>query len=400
VRRLLIKATDDDTRFALSEDGVLVELFIEARADSGRGDGSWVGRVIVGRIKTILPGQIAFIDIGAKKNAFMNMRAGHGFKAGDSVLVRVDKDAVGTKGMAVGLEISLKGRFVVLYAHNAGAAESPCHLGVSRKIADEKEARRLRKIVRKNLPLGFGAIIRTNAQGESPDVIIEEITRLHRQLAGIIAHAEFIRPPTQLFPTGDEHAAKNLLSDILSDDLDEILIDAPDEFFLEMKSAICEILPAALGRISHEKISMKKQIRAALEKEVDLPCGGSITIEQTEACVVIDVNTGGNVGKIDYASAILETNLNAARAAAAQIRLRNLSGIILIDFIDMSAAAAKAAVLEAFATAVKKDRIRVEIEGFVGLGMLQLTRRKTRPPISAILQKPCEHCGGSGRERV
>ncbi|MCL1846076.1 MAG: ribonuclease E/G [Defluviitaleaceae bacterium] len=382
MKQLFIKSTEENTRFALAEDGAFVELFITAGATD-----SWVGRVIVGRIKTILPGLFAFIDIGAKKNAFMNLRKGHGLKAGDAVVVQVEKDAVGTKGMYVGLEISLKGRLVVVYAGGD-------LVGVSRKIGNEKEARRLKKIVRKILPPGFGAIIRTNAQGASAEEIAEEITHLHARLAEILGRGEFTRPPTVLFPARDDaQGTKSLLSDILSDGLDEIRIDAPDDFFEQVKTTICEILPTAEEKISREKISMKKQIRTALEKESPLPCGGYITIEQTEACVVIDVNTGANVGKTDYAAAVLETNINAARAVAAQIRLRNLSGIVLIDFIDMSAADHKSAVLDALSAAIKNDRIKVEIVGFVGLGMLQLTRRRTRPPIAEILQKKCPHCG-------
>lgn len=388
-RQLLIKANDENTRIALAKDGQIVELFIEPRGENPEAaDGSWVGRVIVGRIKTILPGQFAFIDIGAKKNAFMNLREGHGMKSGDAVLVQVEKDATGTKGMYVGTEISLRGRLIVVTKGHSSA------VGVSNKITDEKETRRLKKIVRKNLPRGFGAIIRTNAQNSPPAEIVAEIETLCARLSEIFTRAEFARPPATLFP--DAQGKENLLLDLLSDDLDEIKIDAPEEFFEKIHAEICEILPSAAPKISREKISMKKQIRAALEKETRLPCGGFITIEQTEACVVIDVNTGSNVGKTDYAQAVRDTNIEAAAAAAAQIRLRNLSGIILIDFIDMPAAADKSAVLEALAAAIKKDRIKTEIAGFVGLGMVQMTRRKTRPPISELLQKTCENCGGAG----
>lgn len=383
MKRLLIECGGENILTALTNGGRLVELFADPR-----GGDSWVGRVIVGRLKTILPGQFAFVDIGAKKNAFVNLRKGHGLKAGQPLLVQVEKDASGTKGMCVGLEISLKGRLIVLCA-----GHSPT-VGVSRKIDDEREARRLKKIVRKNLPAGYGAIIRTNAAGQTAEAIAEEIAHLNSTHAEIIARAEFALPPATLFPTAaPQTISKNLLSDILSEELDEIRING--EEFEEIKRAVCEILPALESKISREPFSLKKQIAAALSKETRLPCGGFITIEQTEACVVIDVNTGSNVGKTDYRATVLETNLEAAAELAAQIRARNLSGIILVDFIDMPAESDKALLLEALAAEIKKDRVRTEIAGFVGLGMVQLTRRRTRPPIAEILQKKCPHCGSA-----
>ncbi|MCL2198259.1 MAG: ribonuclease E/G [Defluviitaleaceae bacterium] len=382
MKRLLIKHGEGGAFVALSEGERLVELFIEAVGvcDSG----SWVGRVIVGRIKTILPGQFAFIDIGAKKNAFINLRKGHGLKAGQAILVQVEKDAVGTKGMYVSLEISLKGRFVVL---NNGQA-----VGVSRKIEDDKEARRLRKIVRKVLPQGYGAIIRTNARGVSAEVISEEILSLHEAHADITARAEFIKPPATLFPS----ARKNtLLSDILSEDIAEVLVDvADDELFDAVEQEICGVLPSMAGRIQRRPLNLEKQAVAACAKEVPLPCGGYITVEQTEACVVVDVNTGSNVGKVNYAETVLDTNLEAATEIAAQLRLRNLSGIIIVDFIDMQNQAEEAEVLERLEAEVKKDRIKTEVLGFVGLGMVQMTRQKTRPPISETMQIKCPRCGG------
>ena len=380
--RLLVKATDEHTFIALAEGDTLVELFIEP--PTGSEPGSWVGRIVVGRVKTILPGGFAFVDVGAKKNAFMNLRPGHGLKAGDAVLVQVEKDATGTKGMYVGREITLRGRLVVVTKGHSPA------VGVSNKITNEKEARRLRKIVRKNLPAGFGAIIRTNAQNATAESVADEVTTLSARLADIFARAEFLRPPA--FPAQEASFFAGILSDLPAPD--EIIIDAPEECFPREEIT----LPGV--EVRYEKVSVKKQIRAALEKEVRLPCGGFITIERTEACVVIDVNTGGNVGKINYAQAVRDTNIEAARAIAAQIRLRNLSGIILADFIDMSSNDDKAAVLAALADAIKSDRIKVEIAGFAGLGMVLLTRRRTRPPIAEILQAPCEHCDGTGQRRV
>lgn len=397
MKKLLIDITAANTYTALSENNRLTELFIDPRPANAGSGGSWVGRVIVGRIKTILPGQFAFVDIGAKKNAFINLQKGHGLKAGTSLLVQVQKDAVGTKGMCVGLEIALKGRFTVLCVPPKVCASAPT-VGISRKIDNEKEARRLRKIVWKVLPAGFSAIVRTNAEGVAAAEIAAELESLHNMYHEITAHAEFVKPPHLLFPTAQGTAVPGgLLTDILSDELGEIHINAEkDEDFTTLEDTIRELMPGMEKRIFRTPLNLKKQIRTALQKEVRLPCGGFITVEQTEACVVIDVNTGSNVGNTDYSTTVLETNLEAATVVAEQIRLRNLSGIILVDFIDMPKEHDKTVLLERLSAEIKKDRIKTEIAGFVGLGMVQLTRRKTRPPISEFMEEPCPSCRGKG----
>ncbi|MCL2387845.1 MAG: ribonuclease E/G [Defluviitaleaceae bacterium] len=401
MKRLYIDHRPDAIYTALTENGKLTELFIDTVTDNTKSSGSWVGRIIVGRLKTILPGQFAFIDIGGKKNAFINLHKGHGLKAGQPVLVQVEKDAVGTKGMCVGLEISLKGRLIVLYAQRKEQAQG---VGISRKITNEKEARRLRKIVWKLLPAGYGAIVRTNAEGQPKPAIAEEIEHLHKTLVDIITRAEYILPPATLYPVLQESIiSQDLLSDLLSEDIEEIQISTNTaETFAEIKNAIHELLPILTARTHKTDApclsAITSQIKAALQKEVRLSCGGYITIEQTEACVVIDVNTGSNVGNTDYRTTILETNLDAAVVIAAQIRLRNLSGIIIIDFIDMPKEADKTALLTTLEAEIKKDRIKTEIAGFIGLGMVQLTRRKSRPPISHFLTSKCPHCGGQLEE--
>ncbi|MCL1844216.1 MAG: ribonuclease E/G [Defluviitaleaceae bacterium] len=393
MKRLLIDRRLDGIFTAITENGKLTELYIDPISPDSD-EGSWVGKIIVGRIKTILPGQFAFVDIGGKKNAFMNLRKGHGLKAGQPVLVLVEKDAFGEKGMFVSLEISLKGRFIVLYAKadNSFAGQSRT-VGVSRRIPDEKEVRRLRKIARNLLPKGYGAIIRTNAKGRSQEEIAAEIENLQKIHADITRRAEFIKPPATLYP---KPSSLKILSDILSEDIEEICINTDDESaFAALKMSVIDLLPNAENRIFRQEINITKQIKAALKKEVHLPCGGFITIEQTEACVVIDVNTGSNVGKTDYRAAVLETNLEAAVIIAAQMKLRNLSGIIIIDFIDMMLEEDRSLLLNTLRAELKKDRIRTEIAGFIGLGMVQLTRRKTRPPLSRILEKKCPHCGST-----
>ena len=393
MKKLFIDRGKDKFRTAVTEDGKLVELYIDSASD-----GSRVGHIILGRLQTILPGQFAFVDIGAKKNAFVNLRDGHGLKAGQPVLVQVKKDAVTSKGVYVDTEINLKGRLVILYESSRGEA------GVSRKITDPKESRRLKKLVRKHLPPGYGAILRTNAAGADADAISAEIKALSDRHRIISEKAKYAKPPVLLYPEKEE---SSLLTDLISEDIAEIRISGDDDFFVSVKRNICNILPILEPRIvRHTEENMfshyglNRQTAAALNKITNLPCGGFITIEETEACVVIDVNTGSNVGKTSYRQVISETNLQAAAAIASQIRLRNLSGIILVDFIDMWEPEDNAALLDAFSTEIKKDRIPAEIIGMIGLGMVQLTRRKTRPPLSRLLEGTCPECGGKGRVRL
>ncbi|MCL2841776.1 MAG: ribonuclease E/G [Defluviitaleaceae bacterium] len=395
MKRIFIEYSDNGIRTALLEGSKLQEIYIDPLQKN-----SWVGRIIVGRLQTILPGQFAFVDIGGRKNAFMNLSHGHGLKAGQPILVQVQKDAVKAKGMYVSQTISLKGRLLVL--HENLRAE----VGVSRKITDEKENTRLRKMVRKLLPKGFGAIVRTNAEGQDKEIIWAEIKNLHEIYLQIKERAQYALPPTRLYPV-EENQIFSLFTDLIADDIAEIHISGTMEAFDGAKNAIKALLLSAENKISYYEgenaptmfahYGINRQISAALEKTIKLPCGGFITIEETEACVVIDVNTGSNVGKINYQNTVFETNKEAAVTIAEQIRLRNLSGIILIDFIDMDDEGNKNALLLALNAELKKDRIRAEIIGMMGLGMVQLTRRKMRPTLSGLIESTCPTCGGKGK---
>jgi len=390
-QRLLIDHSENGTRTALMDGGKLKEIYIDQNTNT-----SWVGRVIVGRIKTILPGQFAFVDIGSSKNAFMNLHTGHGLKAGMPILVQVQKDANRQKGAYVSLEIDLKGRLVVL------SENSRNEVGVSRKITDERESRRLKKLVRKHIPTGYSAIVRTNAEGQDEPTITEEIHTLYQLHQKIKKRAQFALPATVLYPDASENT---LLNDLLSEALTEIQISGTESIFQETKATIIQIIPSLANRIHHHTgeqnlfsvSGINKQIKLALEKTVHLPCGGTCTFEETEACVVIDVNTGSNVGQTNYRETVLQTNLEAAKCIARQLTLRNLSGIIIIDFIDMPSSQDEAALTESFANALSQERTKPEIIGMIGLGMMQLTRRKTRPSLSQVMEINCPHCGGKGR---
>ena len=392
--KLLIEQAKDTTRTAVLEDGRLRELYID-RADTSR-----VGQVLVGRIKTIMPGQFAFIDIGGGKNAFANFKTGHNLKAGQPILVQVQKDATSSKGAYVSQDIQLKGWLVILHK------QPPGEVGVSHKIKDEGESRRLKKLVRELLPKGYGAIVRTNAQGADKAALTAEINKLHEAYEDILRRAPYAMPPAKLYPQVSATALP-ILNDVINENLDEIHMSGSGEALEAIQAYICQLAPSLHGRIFHHNLdaglfdgSVKKQMRAALEKVVPLPCGGFITIEETEACVVVDVNTGNNVHSYSYGETILNTNLEAAKAVVDHIILRNLSGIIIIDFIDMSKQEDKAALMAALRAEAARDRANPEIFDISPLGIVQMARPKRRRPLSQVLETSCPNCGGKGRVRV
>jgi len=398
MKRLFIENQEGQIHTALTIDGKLREIYIDHLEI-----GSLVGQIILGRLEVVLPGLLAFVDIGTGKNALMNIAPHTKVKKGQPVLVQVYKDPTAGKGAYVGMELRHKGRYVILF-------ESPRRdVGVSQKIADEKERSRLREIARQALPKGFGIIIRTNALSQSPEAIsseIEGLCLLHEKIKKQAQHSVF---PALIYPESSGLSTQlPLLPDMLSDNLSEIWLSGMD--FDEVRQSIVEIMPSMADRIYHynqpegptllDTNNITPQISAALKKTVQLPCGGFITIEQTEACVVIDVNTGRYTGQKDFRTTVLKTNLEAATCIGWQLALRNLSGIIIVDFIDMKHEEDKSALLDAFADEVKNDRIKTEIVGITELGLVQLTRRRTREPLARILQQDCPTCKGRGRVGV
>ena len=393
---LLIEHLESGVRTAITEDGKLREIFIDKEHGASK-----IGQVIVGRIRTIMPGQFAFIDIGGGKNAFANLKAGHNLKNGQPLLVQVQKDATSSKGAYVSQDINLKGWLVILHKHPPG------EVGVSHKITDEKESRRLKTLVRKLLPKGYGAIVRTNAEGCNRDALQAEIDKLHRIYEEFLQRADFVLPPAKLYPKIAASIAP-VLNDVITENLDEICISGSQDEFNEVKKYICDLAPGLRDRIFHHNIEtgklfdtrgIKKQIRAALDKVVPLPCGGFITIEETEACAVIDVNTGNNHSALNYQDTVLNTNLEAAATIVDQVILRNLSGIIIIDFIDMPKQEDKAKLMTALRQEAKRDRTNPEIFDMTALGIVQIARPKRRLPLSHLLEENCPHCGGRGKAR-
>ena len=400
MKRVLMDISADLTRIALAENGELMELYYESKRDE-----SLVGNIYAGRVANVMPNlQAAFVDIGVGKNGYYyygNARAVSDAeknlakpKVGDTLILQVEKDAVSSKGAVLSANFSFPGKFLVLLPKDAG------EIGVSRKITNSEERSRIREIVGELLPEGCGAIVRTNGEGKTREEFEKEINVLAAK-AEKLKTGEFIKPPALLLQ--ENHPVKRAARDFYAPDVDEYVVNDKNAYeeLLETGDYNGENQPAL--KLHEEKLPLfesyflESQSEKALDEHVWLKSGGFLVIEETEACVVIDVNTGKAAGKGDLQKTILKTNLEAAEEAAKQMRLRNLSGIIIIDFIDMADPNAQKEVTKKLEAAVKKDRIKTVVVGMTELGLMQVTRKKTRPSLKRQMTTKCRACEGTGR---
>ena len=400
MKRVLMDISADLTRIALAENGELMELYYESKRDE-----SLVGNIYAGRVANVMPNlQAAFVDIGVGKNGYYyygNARAVSDAeknlakpKVGDTLILQVEKDAVSSKGAVLSANFSFPGKFLVLLPKDAG------EIGVSRKITSSEERNRIREIVGELLPEGCGAIVRTNGEGKTREEFEKEISVLAAK-AEKLKTGEFIKPPALLLQ--ENHPVKRAARDFYAPDVDEYVVNDKNAYeeLLETGDYNGENQPAL--KLHEEKLPLfesyflESQSEKALDEHVWLKSGGFLVIEETEACVVIDVNTGKAAGKGDLQKTILKTNLEAAEEAAKQMRLRNLSGIIIIDFIDMADSNAQKEVTKRLEAAVKKDRIKTVVVGMTELGLMQVTRKKTRPSLKRQMTTKCRACEGTGR---
>ena len=400
MKRVLMDISADLTRIALAENGELMELYYESKRDE-----SLVGNIYAGRVANVMPNlQAAFVDIGVGKNGYYyygNARAVSDAeknlakpKVGDTLILQVEKDAVSSKGAVLSANFSFPGKFLVLLPKDAG------EIGVSRKITSSEERNRIREIVGELLPEGCGAIVRTNGEGKTREEFEKEINVLAEKVEKLKT-GEFIKPPALLLQ--ENHPVKRAARDFYAPDVDEYVVNDKNAYeeLLETGDYNGENQPAL--KLHEEKLPLfesyflESQSEKALDEHVWLKSGGFLVIEETEACVVIDVNTGKAAGKGDLQKTILKTNLEAAEEAAKQMRLRNLSGIIIIDFIDMADPNAQKEVTKRLEAAVKKDRIKTVVVGMTELGLMQVTRKKTRPSLKRQMTTKCRACEGTGR---
>jgi ribonuclease G len=406
---ILINVTPQETRVAMLEQGVVQELHMERASARGL-----VGNICLGRVARVLPGmQSAFVEIGLERAAFLHIadiwehrQNGHGggdsrpiekiLHEGQSLLVQVIKDPIGTKGARLSTQVSLAGRLLVYLPQDS-------HIGISQRIEDEAERESLRGKLQLLLPDGHtgGFIIRTMAETASEREMqsdIEYLTKLWNDLNG---RARDVPAPALLYQ--DLNLAQRVLRDMANEETSRIVVDSR-ETFTRMLEFAREYTPALCDRIAHhagerplfDLHRVEDEIEKALARRVDLKSGGYLIVDQTEAMTTIDVNTGGFVGGRSFDDTIFKTNLEAAQVIARQLRLRNLGGIIVIDFIDMENADHRNAVLAELNRALERDRTRLTVNGFTQLGLVEMTRKRTRESLAHVLCETCPTCHGRG----
>lgn len=423
---ILINVTREERRVALLEGGQVVELYVERKRDA-----SLVGNIYKGRVVKILPGmQSAFIDIGLEKAAFLyvadiktdvedytsliedeesnsidpaievskkgrqDLSIEEIIQEGQEMLVQVSKDPIGSKGARVTTYVTLPGRYLVLMP----GVE---HVGISRRISDEAERTRLKNIVEILRPKGYGMIIRTASEGCTEEEIRKDLEFLLLLWENIQKKRDKVSAPCLLY--SDLDLAFRSVRDLMNQDVERLVIDDETEFE-RIREFVRTYFPKLLEKIElytdiepiFEAFGVELDISRSLGRRVWLKSGGYIVIDQTEAMTVIDVNTGKFVGKEDLEDTILKTNLEAVKEIAYQIRLRNLGGIIIIDFIDMERPENKERVFNSFLDAMKKDRAKNTILHISELGLIQMTRKRVRESLGRVLCESCPYCEGKG----
>ena len=407
---ILINFTPQETRVAVMYQGVVQELHIERNASRGL-----VGNIYMGRVVRILPGmQSAFIDVGLQRTAFLHVadiweprEAGEPARPierilheGQGLIVQVIKDPIGTKGARLSTQISLAGRLLVHLPQEK-------HIGISQRIENEHEREALRERIARLLPSDEtgGYIVRTVAEGASDEALTDDIEYLRKLWCDILEEAKKAAPPYLLYQ--ELSLGQRVLRDFVNANTQHIFIDSRENF-QKLSSFAREYTPAVLPLLNHyvgerplfDLHGIEQEIERALARRVDLKSGGYLVFDQTEAMTTIDVNTGGFVGVRNFDETVFKTNLEAAHTIARQLRLRNLGGIIIIDFIDMDSAEHKTAVLDEFNKALASDHTRLTVNGFTALGLVEMTRKRTRESLAHILCEECPTCSGRGEVKT
>lgn len=405
LREMLISHDSNETRVALLEDRELVELYIE------RPKRSVVGNVYLGKVKDVLPGmQAAFVDIGLEKNAFLyvdEVVTPEGLenlpkrdiqsllKPGQQIMLQVLKDPMGTKGARVTTEITLPGRFLVLMPFSE-------FVGVSRKV-EEAERDRLHDIVAPHVPQGVGVIVRTVAHGVSERELVSDLEFLLRLWKRVSHQAHDGLAPEVIYTEMD--LALRLVRDVFSDDFKRLLVDDKPTHD-KVVSFLKKTSPHLNRRTQFYKdralplfdaYGLAPAIETALRRTVPLPSGGYLTVDKTEALTAIDVNTGKFVGKKNLEETIFRTNMEAAVEVVRQLRLRDIGGIIVIDFIDMEDAFHRAEVMQKLSKCLESDRTKTRVTEISKLGLVEMTRKNVTDGLYGMLTDPCTCCGGEGR---
>ncbi|CNB76660.1 ribonuclease G [Yersinia ruckeri] len=408
---LLVNITPSETRVAYIDGGILQEIHIEREAKRGI-----VGNIYKGRVSRVLPGmQAAFVDIGLDKAAFLHASdimphtecvAGDEQKnfnvrdiaelvrQGQDLMVQVVKDPLGTKGARLTTDITLPSRYLVLMP---GAA----HVGVSQRIESEAERERLKNTVASYCDEQGGFIIRTAAEGIGAEELSADAAFLKRLWAKVQLRKKRDKTKCKLY--GEMALAQRILRDFAGAALDRIRVDSRLTYE-QLVEFTKEYIPEMTNKLEHysgkqpifDLYDVENEIQRSLERKVELKSGGYLIIDQTEAMTTIDINTGAFVGHCNLDETIFNTNIEATQAIARQLRMRNLGGIIIIDFIDMSNEEHRRRVLHSLEQALSKDRVKTSINGFSQLGLVEMTRKRTRESIEHVLCNDCPTCHGRG----
>lgn len=402
MKRLIFDITEIFNQIVLVECGKLIEYHLEKKEDK-----SILGNIYKGRVQNVLKGmQSAFVDIGIGKNAFLFVNdALYGediiqkglsvtkiLKPGQEIMVQVSKEAMGTKNPKVTTNISLPGRYVVIMPNVD-------YIGISHRIEDEKERNRLLELVQQVKPNNIGVIIRTAAVGVSKEELYRDIENLAKIYGEIIKLYNTVSAPNLIYE--ESNFIIKYIRDMLSDDIDEIIVNDKTEY-----ENIVKYL-RNLGIQKTDKVKFESgdlismygvdhQVNKILERKIWLKSGGFIMFDQTEALTVIDVNTGKYVGRSSLEETIFKTNMEAAEEIALQLRLRDIGGIIVIDFIDMNNENNKKKLLEFFKDKLQSDRTKCTVLGYTQLGLVEMTRKRVRSQVSFYLENKCPVCNGKG----
>jgi ribonuclease G len=423
-QEIFINSTQQETRIAIMEDGVLAEFLLERKQERGI-----AGNIYKGKVSRVLPGmQAAFVDIGMEKAAFLHasdfsdvlddvpLIAESGdeiefaeapkppsrrlplekrIAPGAEILVQVAKDPLGTKGARITSHISLPGRYMVFMPGTR-------HVGISRRIEDEQERKRLKEIAQSLVTKDGGFILRTACEGRSKREVHRDLRFLNKLWKRIQHKAETAPAPSMIHQDLDLIA--RTIRDFITTDTEQVTIDSAKDH-RRLVDFVRQFMPRVKSKIVFysekeplfEHAGIEEKIEKALERKVWLKSGGYIIIERTEALTAIDVNTGRFVGKRNQEDTILKTNLEATQEIVRQLRLRNVGGLIIIDFIDMEKETNRKKVYEALKEALKKDKARTNILKISELGLVEMTRQRTRESLENQLSSPCPYCEGRGR---
>jgi ribonuclease G len=405
-KEIFISIDDLESRVAVVEDGTLMEIYMEREERQS-------GSIYKGRVANVLPGmQAAFVDIGLERNAFLckdDLEAGMGeeeyeafknasikdiLKVGQETIVQIVKESIGTKGARVTTAITLPGRYLVLLP-------TASYVGVSRRIESEEERRRLKQVADTSRPEGVGLIVRTAAEGRTKEELTRDLEALVKLWERIRDKTKKVKPPALVHQ--ELTLVYKVIRDLFTDDVDRLIVDSPSEH--EKIMDLMEIFSPELKQRVHlhndkrplfELHGIDKEIEKAIRRQIWLDSGAHLVVDKTEALTVIDVNTGKFIGRSNLSDTILKTNLEAAKEITHQMRLRDIGGIVIVDFIDMDRRDDQLRLLNAMGEYLKKDRTTTHLVGMTDLGLVQVTRKRVGRDLEDTMREKCPHCKGVG----